>query len=254
MNEDLYRICQKCGVQCCKRGSPMVLPKEREQIINQTKKDVFKKEGNYYILPRPCPFLIDNTCSIHKIRPFDCKIYPCGIIKKDGKFKIGISQICPARTLIDKQFILNAEKEINKLTESQKEDLYQLNIKDEWAFEEHNQNYGQELILDLHGCDIRTFSKENLNKYFVEICKEIGMERHGKPIFWEDHSNIPHLKGISAMHFIKTSNIVIHALDILGAVYINIFSCKKFDAEKAIKFSKEFFRAEKKIIKVIERI
>jgi len=215
----LLPICLKCGAQCCKReGSPMVLPKEREAIINETGKDVFKKEGKYYIIPQnPCPFLDNNN------------------------------------TLTD-EFSSDAKREIASLSNEQKEDLNKLNIKDEWNFEEENNNYGQELILDLHGCDIKTFSQENLKKYFVEICNKIDMKRHGEPLFWEDHSEIPHLKGISAIQFIETSNIVVHALNMLGAVYINLFSCKEFDQEKAKIFSKNFFKAEEVVMRNIDRI
>jgi len=256
VNTSLLPICLKCGAQCCKRkGSPMVLPEEREKIIKHTGKNAFKKEGNYYIIPKsPCPFLTkDDKCSIHSIRPFDCKIYPCNIIKKKDKFKIGISQICPAKMFVDKQFILDTKKIINKLTPQQKEDLYKLNLKDKWGFVEYNRPYGQELILDLYGCDVSLFTKTNINRFFTDICKKINMKKHGKPVFWHDDSKIPHLKGTSAMQFITTSNIVVHALDILGVVYISIFSCKKFDKDKAAKFSKQFFRAEKVIARNLER-
>lgn len=252
----LLPICLKCGAQCCKRkGSPMVLPNERDIIINKTGKDVFKKEGNYYIIPEnPCPFLENNKCSIHNIRPLDCKIYPYNIIKKNNEFKIAISQICPAKHTLNNEFTSDAQKELDKLSKEQKEDLNKLNIKDEWNFKEQNKNYGQELIMDLHGCDVKTFSQENLKKYFIEICNKIEMKRHGEPMFWEYHSEIPHLKGVSAIQFIETSNIVIHALNILGEVYINLFSCKKFNQETAAKFSKDFFKAEKIVVRTIDRI
>ncbi len=233
----------------------MVLPKEREAIINKTGKDFFKKEGKYYIIPQnPCPFLDNNKCSIHEIRPLDCRIYPCNIIKKNNEFKIAISQICPAKHILTKEYISDAKIEIATLSNEQKEELNELNIKDGWNFEEENKNYGQELIMDLHGCDVKTFSQENLEKYFVEICNKIDMKRHGEPVFWEDHSEIPHLKGISAIQFIETSNIVVHTLNILGAVYINLFSCKQFDQEKAKIFSKNFFKAEEVVMRNIDRI
>ena len=38
-----------------------------------------------------------------------------------------------------------------------------------------------------------------------------------------------------------TSNITIHTLDLMGNVYLNIFSCKDFDAKKAADFSRKFF-------------
>lgn len=113
--------------------------------------------------------------------------------------------------------------------------------------------YGIELIIDMHGCDTHTFTKENLEKYFVDLCDSIGMKRHGKPLFWHDNSNTPHLKGVSAIQFIETSNIVVHALEILESTFVNIFSCKEFDTKKAEAFTKNFFKAKESVSKVIER-
>ena len=108
--------------------------------------------------------------------------------------------------------------------------------------------YGKELILDLHFCDQTTFTRDSIKKYFVGLCKNIEMKR-AKLTWWDDHNvpederqTAPHLKGISAVQFIITSNIVIHTLDLLGAVYINIFSCKDFDAEVAKEFSANWFK------------
>jgi S-adenosylmethionine/arginine decarboxylase-like enzyme len=55
---------------------------------------------------------------------------------------------------------------------------------------------------------------------------------------------LPHLKGTSAIQFITTSNITIHTLDLLGAVYLNIFSCKEFEAEVVKEFSENWFKGK----------
>jgi S-adenosylmethionine/arginine decarboxylase-like enzyme len=113
--------------------------------------------------------------------------------------------------------------------------------------------YGIELVLDMHKCDISTFTKEHLARYFVEICELIEMKRHGEPVFWYDDSDKPHLRGISAMQFVETSNIVVHALEILETVFVNIFSCKDFNAKEAEEFTKRFFRAHEVNARVLER-
>lgn len=109
-------------------------------------------------------------------------------------------------------------------------------------------SYGKELIIDLHTCDPSTFNRKSIKKYFVELCDLIDMERC-KLSWWDDHGvapdeqqTEPHLKGTTAVQFIMTSNIVIHTLDLLGAVYINIFSCKEFDAEVAGEFTANWFK------------
>lgn len=122
-------------------------------------------------------------------------------------------------------------------------------------------NYGKELILDLHECNPKKFNRYYLKKYFTELCDLIKMQR-SKLCWWDDlglpqekKQTLPHTKGTSAVQFILTSNVTIHTLDILESVYINIFSCKDFDAEVAKKFTEDFF--ESKNVKqsvVIDRI
>ena len=108
-------------------------------------------------------------------------------------------------------------------------------------------NYGKELILDLHGCNTKKFTRRALRRFFQDLCSLIDMERC--ELFWWDDYGLPaeewqtepHLKGTSAVQFIMTSNITIHTLDLMGNVYLNIFSCKDFDAKKAADFSRKFF-------------
>jgi S-adenosylmethionine/arginine decarboxylase-like enzyme len=78
--------------------------------------------------------------------------------------------------------------------------------------------------------------------------------------FWDDYGvpkeerqTSPHTKGTSAVQFILTSTIVIHTLDVMKAVYINIFSCKPFDKKIAIKITREWFGAMKCKTHFIER-
>ncbi len=113
--------------------------------------------------------------------------------------------------------------------------------------------YGLELLLDLKDCDLRDLSQEKLTEYFIGLCELIEMKRHGEPLFWEDHSGVPHLHGISAVQFIETSNVVCHALPLLQAVYINIFSCREFDTEAAKGFSTTFWRAGSITFTVVTR-
>ena len=109
--------------------------------------------------------------------------------------------------------------------------------------------YGFELVLDLHGCDAKKFNRTDIDTYFSKLCRLIDMQKC-EVHFWddvgvplEDQQTLPHTKGTSAVCFILTSSIVIHTLDMLEAVYVNIFSCKDFDADLAAVFSKEWFEA-----------
>lgn len=122
-------------------------------------------------------------------------------------------------------------------------------------------NYGIELVLDLHGCDLthiakdlHDFAKNELEKFFIGVCRITKMKRHGKPMWWIDESGTPHLHGISAVQFVETSDIVCHVLPVLGAVYLNIFTCKPFKPEPVAKLCKRYWKAERVVTqKVIIR-
>lgn len=120
-------------------------------------------------------------------------------------------------------------------------------------------NYGKELILDLHDCNAKKFTRRTLKKFFKDICILIDMEQC--ELFWWDDYGLPadeqqtepHLKGTSAVQFIMTSNITIHTLDLMGNVYLNIFSCKDFNTKKATDFSRRFFEGRVASAKTILR-
>jgi len=120
--------------------------------------------------------------------------------------------------------------------------------------------YGFELIIDLHNCDSSTFTRKSIRRYFKLLCEKIEMKPE-KLCWWDDHGvgpelqqTEPHTKGTTAVQFILTSNITIHTLDILKNAYINIFSCKDFDTEMAMKFSEGWFKGKVVNSRIIERI
>ncbi len=120
--------------------------------------------------------------------------------------------------------------------------------------------YGYELILDIHGCDPSTFNRNSIDTYFEKLCTAIDMVKCER-YWWDDvgvepeeQQTSPHSKGTSAVQFILTSSIVIHTLDLLGAVYVNIFSCKPYDKEMAKGITTEWFKGKECRDHFIERI
>lgn len=102
-------------------------------------------------------------------------------------------------------------------------------------------SYGQECIVDVHDCKV-VFSRQVIKRFCMDLCELLGMQREDL-VFWdyqgqpEEYENAPaHLKGTSAVQFIRTSNITIHALDELKRVYLNVFSCKPFDTGEVCRF------------------
>ena len=119
--------------------------------------------------------------------------------------------------------------------------------------------YGKELILDLYGCNPNTFTRESITAWLEMLCERIDMEREDLH-FWdyegypEEKAKAPkHLVGTSGVQFITTSCIVIHTLDLVGEAYINVFTCKDFDAEKARECTAQWFGATHSDEQVINR-
>tara|TARA_B100000315_G_C14133044_1_gene387756 strand:+ start:10 stop:393 length:384 start_codon:yes stop_codon:yes gene_type:complete len=114
---------------------------------------------------------------------------------------------------------------------------------------EAGQSYGWELILDLHGCDAAKFNRQDIDDFFTSLCGLIAMEKC-EVHFWDDvgvppeeQQTSPQTKGTSAVCFILTSTIVVHTLDLLEVVYVNIFSCKAYEPKVAEEFTVNWFKA-----------
>lgn len=119
--------------------------------------------------------------------------------------------------------------------------------------------YGKMICLDIHECDSKKMTKPMIRQYFKEVCDLIGMERV-KAHWWTDEGISkeeweanPHLQGVSAVQFIKTSAITLHAITGLGNVYVDIFSCNDFDTRLAEGFTIKFFDGTKKSCVVMDR-
>lgn len=118
--------------------------------------------------------------------------------------------------------------------------------------------YGTELILDLTNCNSKLFTRIKLTEFFNKLAKITNMKLALTPYFWDEENGEgltePHLIGTSAFHFIQTSNIIVHTLNKLNSVFVNLFTCKTFDIDKACEFIEGFFEGEILNKQVVSRI
>ena len=106
--------------------------------------------------------------------------------------------------------------------------------------------FGWELIIDLYDCDLEAISSEKkIQQYARELCDILEMKAYGPPMTPYFGENKEHTKGYSLVQFIETSSITGHFSEFTKAAYINIFSCKPYDAEKAETYTKGFFGAQR---------
>lgn len=104
--------------------------------------------------------------------------------------------------------------------------------------------FGWELIMDLYECDpVAISSEKSIRTYAKKLCALLDMKPYGEaftPYFGE---NQEHTKGYSLLQFIETSSITGHFSEHTRAAYINIFSCRHYDVDKAESFTQAHFGA-----------
>ena len=106
--------------------------------------------------------------------------------------------------------------------------------------------FGMEVVLYLYECNPETIrSKERLQEYARELCRVIEMTPYGAPFAERFGLNEAKTAGYSIVQLIETSSITGHFSEERNSAYINIFSCKEFDPEQAVEFSKNFFGADR---------
>ena len=115
-------------------------------------------------------------------------------------------------------------------------------------------SFGLELILDLHDCDPKVIgSRQKLREYAVRLCRLLKMKRYGKTLTPHFGHADPLTSGYSMLQFIETSSITGHFSELTHTAYLNIFSCKEFDTQRARDFTRKFFKAKSLHHRVIVR-
>ena len=88
--------------------------------------------------------------------------------------------------------------------------------------------WGMLATIDLHGCDAgRVADAESIRRFVPAVIDAIGMRAHGALML--DRFVDDELEGWSAMQFIETSSITIHADEVWARCFVDIFSCRPFD-------------------------
>jgi S-adenosylmethionine/arginine decarboxylase-like enzyme len=118
-----------------------------------------------------------------------------------------------------------------------------------------NEEFGQELILNLYDCNLEKISSgDHIKEYVTKLCDEvIFMKRYGEALIPHFGHENPVTSGYSLVQLIETSCVSAHFSEYKKSVYVNIFSCKWFDPEKATEFSKMWFGAKRVEKTFIER-
>ena len=103
------RDCKGCPCETLEAGEYVtLLPYEAEYIYNR-----LRNAGREHLAslvhkisePGICPFLKQGRCSIHDVRPIDCRSYPMVPQFEGTKMHFAVSKMCPYWTEIGGQFV-----------------------------------------------------------------------------------------------------------------------------------------------------
>ena len=111
--------------------------------------------------------------------------------------------------------------------------------------------WGKLAAIDLHGCErSKLVDSAAIVAFLRELVPAIAMEAHG-PVHI-DRFGDGELEGWSAMQFIKTSAVSVHADEVGCRCFVDVFSCKEFDAERAARMAHSHFGGTPRV-RVLER-
>lgn len=106
--------------------------------------------------------------------------------------------------------------------------------------------WGYHLILDCGGCDPALMADyKNVDTWIRDLVRDIDMQPIGEPRIEYTAAEYPDKAGYTVVQVIVTSSIVAHFVDGLGQIYLDVFSCKKFDPETVEGSMRRHFSANK---------
>ena len=122
------------------------------------------------------------------------------------------------------------------------------------TLEDDDQPFGWHLMLDLHQCDVRRFGDpDEVREFAARLVELIDMRRFGDP--WVQRFGAPGstAEGLTLVQLIETSSLVVHFSEALRTLYLDLFSCKRFDPSEVADFTCRYFSGATRRAEFTER-
>ena len=114
--------------------------------------------------------------------------------------------------------------------------------------------FGPHLMLDLSECDQKRINDLDFIFQFLSILPDkIGMVKITQPYVFPYAGLVPEDKGITGFVVIAESHLSIHTFVEKGHAFVDLFSCKPFDTDRARDLIIETFVSKKPEVHMIER-
>ncbi len=116
------------------------------------------------------------------------------------------------------------------------------------------EEFGPHITIDLKGCHKETLSDYNLHfDYLKSLPEMINMTPITQPYVFPYSGLVPEDRGITGIVIIAESHISVHSFEDKGYCFIDIFSCKDMDTERAIQITLDMFKPESYEINMVKR-
>jgi S-adenosylmethionine decarboxylase len=116
------------------------------------------------------------------------------------------------------------------------------------------EEFGPHITIDLKGCPKETLSNYELHfNYLKNLPELISMTPITQPYVFPYSGLVPEDKGITGIVIIAESHISVHSFEEKGYCFIDIFSCKDMDVERAIQITLDTFKPTDSEINIVKR-
>tara|TARA_Y100000310_G_C20429577_1_gene690775 strand:+ start:323 stop:691 length:369 start_codon:yes stop_codon:yes gene_type:complete len=107
-----------------------------------------------------------------------------------------------------------------------------------------NNELGAHVTLDLKGCNKDKLKDvEFVIKLLNELPEKLGMTKITHPYVFPYSGLVPEDKGVTGFIVIAESHISIHTFQERDYVFVDVFSCKPFDADEVVNYFVDAFEA-----------
>lgn len=100
-------------------------------------------------------------------------------------------------------------------------------------------HYGKQILVDAAGCNENLRSIDHVSTFLAEMPGKIGMRAFGDPLVYRfgDGDEI----GLSGVQLLYSSAVVLHTNDGTGDLYLDLFSCRDYDADAVLREIQQAF-------------
>lgn len=114
--------------------------------------------------------------------------------------------------------------------------------------------YGPHLMLDLNACNETTLDDlDACYSLLKDLPAMVGMTAITQPYVFRYAGPVPEDEGITGVTIIAESHISLHTYPKKQFAFVDVFSCKPFDAKKATDYIVRFFESKSPTVHIQER-